>query len=311
MTRELPGSALDRLRSEHEVEVWPDRSPPPRDRLAEATRRATGLLCLLTDAIDAELIAVCPDLRAISNYAVGTDNVDVAAASARGIQVGNTPDVLTEATADLTLALMLAALRRLPEAEAEVRAGRWRTWEPALLLGRDLAGAGVLLVGGGRIGRAVARRLEGFGCHVVIAGRGDALADLLGDADVVSLHCPLTEDTRGLIGAAELDAMKPTAVLVNTARGPIVDAAALEQALRTGAIAAAALDVTDPEPLPADHPLVGAPGLLVTPHVGSATHAAREAMADLAVNNLLAALAGKPMPHAVNAADFPRGAGSD
>ena len=300
VTRRLPGSALDRLRAEHEVEVWPGRLPPSRERLAEGARGAEGLLCMLTDAVDAELISACPALRAISNYAVGVDNVDVAAARARGIAVGNTPGVLTEATADLALALMLAALRRLPEGEAAVRGGRWLTWEPAFLLGRDLHGATVLLVGGGRIGQAVARRLDGFGATVVVAGRGDALDGPLAEADVVSLHCPLTAETRDLIGAAELAAMKRTAVLVNTARGPIVNAEALGRALRDGEIAAAALDVTDPEPLPADDPLLGAPGLIVVPHVGSATHSAREAMADLAVDNLLAGLRGEVMPHAVD-----------
>jgi len=255
---------------------------------------------MLTDPIDAELLAACRDLRAISNYAVGTDNVDVAAATSRRIPVGNTPDVLTEATADLTLALMLAALRRLPEGEAAVRAGEWLTWEPAFLLGGDLHHATVLLVGGGRIGQAVRRRLGGFGVRVLVAGRGEALEPLLAQADVVSLHCPLTDETRGLIGAAELAAMRSSAVLVNTARGPIVDTVALEHALRERLIAGAALDVTDPEPLPAEHSLLGAPGVLVVPHVGSATHAARAAMADVAVDNLLAALRGDRMPHCVN-----------
>jgi len=300
VTRDLPGRALDRLRAEHEVDVWPDRFPPPRERLIESARSAQGLLCMLTDPIDADLIAACPDLRAISNYAVGVDNVDVAAATARAIPVGNTPGVLTEATGDLTLALMLASLRRLPEGEAAVRTGEWLTWEPAFLLGSDLHRATVLLVGGGRIGQAVARRLRGFGARVVVAGRDDPLDALLPEADVVSLHCPLTEKTRGLIGADELKAMKPTAVLVNTARGPIVDTAALEHALRAGEIAGAALDVTDPEPLPADHSLLTAPGALVVPHMGSATQAAREAMADLAVDNLLAGLRGEPMPQSVN-----------
>ncbi len=299
VTRDLPGAALDRLRADHEVEVWPDRFPPSRERLIDGARSAQGLLCMLTDPIDAQLIASCPDLRAISNYAVGVDNIDVAAATARAIQVGNTPGVLTEATADLTLALTLAVLRRLPEGQAAVLSGGWRTWEPAFLLGRDLNGATVLLIGAGRIGQAVARRLEGFRARVVLAGRGDPLPALLAEADVVSLHCPLTEQTRALIGATELAAMKATAVLVNTARGPIVDTAALEAALRAGEIAAAALDVTDPEPLPADHPLLSAPGALVVPHTGSATHAAREAMADLAVDNLLAGLSGDPMPHRV------------
>jgi glyoxylate reductase len=302
VTRELPGRALDRLRVAHEVEVWPERVPPPRAELERGAAAAEGLLSLLTDSVDAELIAAAPRLLAISNYAVGTDNVDLDAATARGIPVGNTPDVLTDSTADLAVALMLAGARRLAEGERSVRAGEWRTWEPARMLGRDLNRATVGIVGAGRIGRTVARRLEGFECRVMLAGRGDraALGTLLRESDFVTIHCPLTPETRGLIGAAELGAMKPTAWLVNTARGPIVDHAALERALREGRIAGAALDVTDPEPLPADHPLLTAPNLLVVPHIGSATHRTREAMAEIAVDNLLAALAGEPMPHCVN-----------
>ncbi|MEK6229278.1 MAG: D-glycerate dehydrogenase [Actinomycetota bacterium] len=301
ITRELPGTAPDRLAGAgHEVEVRRERMPPSHGELLEAAPRFEALLTLLTDPVDADLIAACPDLRAIANYAVGTDNVDLDAATRRGIPVGNTPDVLTETTADLALALMLGLMRRLREGEDEVRAGEWVTWEPARLLGRDLHGATVLVVGAGRIGGAVARRLEGFGCRVLTAGRGDSLDPLLGEADLVTLHCPLNRDTRGLIGDAELAAMKPTAYLVNTARGPIVDSEALVAALREGEIAGAALDVTDPEPLPADHPLTRAPGLLVVPHIASATHATREAMADIAVDNLLAALAGERMPHCAN-----------
>jgi len=295
VARELPFAALHRLRAEHEVEVWPERLPPPRDRLAGWE----GLLTLLTDSIDLELIAESPELRAISNYAVGVDNVDMEAATARGIPVGNTPGVLTESTADLAVALMLALMRRLPEGEAVVRAGEWLTWEPASLLGRDLHRSTVLVVGPGRIGKAVGRRVEGFGGRVIEAGRDDPLP--LAEADVVTLHCPLTAQTRGLIGADELAAMKPDAYLVNTARGPIVDRAALATALRDGAIAGAALDVTDPEPLSPGDPLLGAPNLLVVPHVASATHATRAAMAEIAVDNLLAGLRGEPMPHCVNA----------
>ena len=302
ITRELPGPALDRLRVAHEVEVWPERVPPPRAELERGAAAAEGLLSLLTDTVDAELIAAAPRLLAISNYAVGTDNVDVDAATARGIPVGNTPDVLTDSTADLAVALMLAGARRLAEGERSVRAGEWRTWEPARMLGRDLNRATVGIVGAGRIGRTVARRLEGFECRVMLAGRGDraALEILLRESDFVTIHCPLTPETRGLIGAAELGAMKRTAWLVNTARGPIVDHAALERALREGRIAGAALDVTDPEPLPADHPLLTAANLLVVPHIGSATHRTREAMAEIAVDNLLATLAGERMPHCVN-----------
>jgi glyoxylate reductase len=300
VTRELPGTALDRARAEHEVDVWGERSPPSRRELLAGAAEADGLLCMLTDPLDAELIEACPQLRVISNYAVGVDNVDVDAATARGIPVGHTPGVLTDSTADLAVALMLAIARRLCEGERIVRAGEWGTWEPGSFLGRDLHGSKVAIVGGGRIGTGVARRLEGFGCELVIVGRDDPLGPALAAADFVSVHTPLSDATRGLIGEAELRGMKPTAYLVNTARGPIVDPAALERALREGWIAGAALDVTDPEPLPADHPLLEAPNLLVIPHVGSATHRTREAMADLAVENLLAGLAGERLPHCVN-----------
>jgi glyoxylate reductase len=302
VTRQLPGGALDRLSAEHDVEVWPGRLPPPRAELFARAPELDGLLSLLTDPVDAKLIEAAPGLRAISNYAVGVDNVDVEAATARGIPVGNTPDVLTESTADLAVALMLGIARRLAEGEAFVRAGEWATWEPGLMLGRDLHGATVGIVGYGRIGQAVGRRVEGFGCELLTASRRDGvpLEELLERSDFVTLHCPLTPQTRGLLGAEALARMKPTAYLVNTARGPVVDTDALGSALRTGEIAGAALDVTDPEPLPGDHPLLGAPNLLVVPHIASATHATRGKMADMAVDNLLAGLAGEPMPHSVN-----------
>ena len=290
VTRELPGRALDRLRAAHDVDVWTGGLPPSRDELIERARDAEGLLCLLTDVIDLDVIAACSRLRAISNYAVGSDNIDSEAAAARGIEVAVTPDVLTDTTADLAFALLLAAARRLPEGERAVRAGEWRTWEPKGWLGQDVHGATLCIVGPGRIGSAVARRGEAFGMEVITVGRADPLLDALGRADFVSIHCPLTDDTRGLFGEAELAAMKPTAVLVNTARGPIVQTEALRRALIDGEIGAAALDVTDPEPLPADHALLEAPNLLVVPHIGSATHRTRERMADLAVDNLLAAL---------------------
>ena len=258
---------------------------------------------MLTDPVDSELIDAAPSLRAISNYAVGVDNVDVDAATARGIPVGNTPGVLTDSTADLAVALMLGIARRLAEGEAFVRRGDWTTWEPGLMLGRDLHGATVGIVGYGRIGAAVGHRLEGFGCELLTASRssgGVPLDELLERSDFVTIHCPLTPETRGLIGDEALARMKPTAYLVNTARGPVVDTDALARALHAGEIAGAALDVTDPEPLPGDHPLLDAPNLLVVPHVGSATHATRGRMADIAVENLLAGLAGSPMPHSVN-----------
>jgi lactate dehydrogenase-like 2-hydroxyacid dehydrogenase len=302
VTRRLPGGALDRLAAAHEVEVWPERLPPPAEELAPRAAVSHGLLTLLTDPVTAAVIEAAPRLRAISNYAVGVDNVDLDAATARGIPVGHTPDVLTETTADLAVALMLGAARRLVEGDALVRRGEWDTWEPELLLGRDLHHAVVGVVGMGRIGRAVARRVEGFGANVLHSARsgGVALDQLLERSDFVTLHCPLTPDTRGLIDAAALARMKPTAYLVNTARGPIVDTAALIASLERGEIAGAALDVTDPEPLPGDHPLLAAPHLLVLPHLGSATHATRERMAAMAVDNLLAGLAGERMPHCAN-----------
>ena len=302
VTRRLPGGALERLAAEHDVEVWPEQLPPGRDELLSRAPQLEGLLSLLTDSVDAELIAAAPRLRAISNYAVGVDNVDLDAATARGLPVGNTPDVLTETTADLAVALMLGISRRLADGDAYVRRGEWRTWDPGLLLGHDLHGATAGIVGLGRIGRAVARRLEGFGCEILHTSRsgGIPLEELLERSDFVTLHSPLTPETRGLVGDEALARMKPTSYLVNTARGPIVDSDALGRALRAGRIAGAALDVTDPEPLPGGHPLLEAPNLLVLPHLGSGTHATRERMADMAVDNLLAALAGERMTHCAN-----------
>ncbi len=304
VTRELPGDAIERLRAAHEVEVWGKRLPPSPDELRVHTRAAEGLLCLLTDRVDRELIHAAPDLRAISNYAVGSDNIDLHAAAERGIPVGITPDVLTEATADMAFALLLAAARRHVEADADARRGEWKTWEPARLLGQDVHGRRLGIVGYGRIGRAVARRASGFDMEILHSGRsgGVALETLLESCDFVSLHCPLTPATRGLIGEAQLRRMRPRAVLVNTARGPIVDTDALVRALSEGWIGAAAVDVIDPEPPPADHPLFDAPNLTVVPHIASATHAARERMANLAADNLLAGLAGRPLP-AVATAD--------
>jgi glyoxylate reductase len=340
VTRGLPGGALRRLAERHEVEVWPGRLPPDADALAAGVAEADGLLALLTDRVDARLIGAAPGLRAIANYAVGVDNIDLDAARARGIQVGNTPDVLTEATADLAFALLLAAARRLPEAITAVAGGDWVTWEPGRWLGAEVHGATLGIVGFGRIGRAVARRAAGFSMRVLVHGApgrpvgrvgpggrdmpggpagavgpggaggsvglggfGDASAvsldELLARSDFVSLHSPLTGETRHLIDARALALMRPSATLINTARGGIVDQAALADALHAGRIAAAAIDVTDPEPPASEDPLLDVPNLLITPHIGSATRAARERMAELAVENLLAALDGRPMPHPV------------
>lgn len=297
VTRRLPGAALERLAAAHSVTVWPGDEPPSAEDLRGLVAATEGLLCLLTDRVDERLLDAAPRLRAVANYAVGSDNVDLAAAAARGIPVGVTPDVLTDATADLTMGLLLAVARQLPQAHAAVRAGGWRTWEPRGWLGLELAGATLLIVGGGRIGGAVAHRATAFGMRVEIAGRGDDLLAVLPRADVVSLHVPLTPQTTALIDEQALRAMRPDALLINTARGPVVDQVALRRALHEGWIAGAGLDVTDPEPLPPDDPLLGAPNLLVVPHIGSATRTARARMADLAVDNLLAALDGRPMPH--------------
>jgi glyoxylate reductase len=320
VTRRLPGPALDRLSQQHEVEIWPDRLPPPYEQLTQHVHSADALLSTISDRIDAALIDSASNLKAIANYAVGYDNVDVDAATRRGIPVGNTPDVLTDATADLAFTLLLAAARRLLEAAATVTDGTWDTWDPRALLGRSVHGKTLGIIGAGRIGEAVARRASGFEMEVLFAGRpgsgegeGDDagtqqqqqhgrthIIELLQRSDFISIHCPLTEQTRHLIDTEALRLMKPTAILVNTARGPIVDQAALATALRDGQIAGAALDVTDPEPLPADDPLLQAPNLIVAPHIGSATHEAREQMAELSVDNLIAALNGEPMPHPVN-----------
>jgi glyoxylate reductase len=299
VTRKLPGDAVDRLARAHDVDLWPHPDPPPRPDLLEHSAKADALLTILTERIDAGLLDAAPNVRAIANYAVGTDNIDVEAATARGIPVGNTPDVLTDTTADIAFALLLAVARRLPEGAAEVRDGGWGPWQPAHGLGADVTGATLGIVGRGRIGEAMARRGEGFGMQVIHSSRstGLPLEQLLAQADFVSLHTPLTPATRHLIDAQALRRMKPTAFLINTARGGVVDQAALREALIEGRIAGAGLDVTDPEPLPPGDPLLDAPNLLVVPHIGSATVRTRARMAAMAADNLLAALAGRPMPH--------------
>jgi glyoxylate reductase len=303
VSRQLPGSALDRLRGAHDTTVWPEQLPPTQTQLREHAAGADALLTLLTDRVDAELISAAPNLKVIANYAVGYDNIDVEAATARSIAVGNTPDALTEATADLAFALLMAGGRRIAEAAGAARAGAWKTWEPGAFLGADIYGATIGIIGLGRIGQAVARRAAGFGMEVLTTETRDAhnLEHLLRRSDFVSLHLPLTSGTHHLINAQTLALMKPTAILINTSRGGVVDQAALAQALSTGQIAGAALDVTDPEPLPLEDPLWQAPNLLVVPHIGSATWTARERMAEIAVDNILAGLAGEPLPYQVPA----------
>lgn len=309
VTRTLPGGALDRLREVADVAVWPARLPPTPGELRSLAAGATGLITMLTDRVDADLLDACPDLRVVATVAVGYDNLDVAELTRRGIPAGNTPGVLTDSTADLAWALILATCRRLPEGASAVTAGEWLTWEPDWLLGADVAGATLGIVGYGRIGAAVARRAAGFGMEILAWNRTPrsapgvtfvGLDDLLRRADIVTLHCALTDGTRGLIGADELRQMKPTTVLVNTARGPIVDQGALARALRTREIMAAGLDVVEHEPIPPDDELLALPNCLVLPHVGSATVATRSKMADMAVDNVLAVLAGEAPPTCVN-----------
>jgi len=315
VTRLIPEGGLEMVRGACDAEIWPDEVPPPHDELLEKVRGVDGLLSLLTDQIDAGVMdAAGPGLKVISNFAVGYDNVDVAAATARGIPVGNTPGVLTETTADMAFALLMAAARRIVEGAAYVKAGKWRTWGPTLLLGHDVHGATLGIVGMGRIGQAVTRRAAGFGMRVIYfdpfcdEAKGPfvgvavrcSLDELLAEADFVSLHVPLTEDTHYMIDTEALATMKETAVLINTARGPVVDTDALYEALKGGQIAYAALDVTDPEPLPAGHKLLTLPNCLVVPHIASASRATRTRMAEMAAENLLAGLKGERLPNCVN-----------
>ena len=311
-TRNLPGGVLARLARRVSLEVWPDPGAPEREALATGARDAEGLLCLLTDRIDAGLIKGCPRLRVISSCSVGLDHVDLEAATRRGIPVGYTPGVLAETTADLAFALLLGAARRIVEADAFVREGRWtweHRWDPDGFLGRDVYGATLGVIGLGAIGRAVAARAQGFRMRVLGWSRAHrdlpgvervALPELLEAADFVSVHLALAPETRGLLDAAALGRMRDGAILVNTARGGIVDEEALAGALRSGRLAAAALDVFAREPLDATSPLWDAPNLVLTPHIGSASIATRIRMADLAVDNLLAGLEGRPMPHCAN-----------
>jgi glyoxylate reductase len=316
VTRSLPGDALDGLASRVELRVWPERRAPAPDELRAAVARCDGLVCLLTDRIDAALFDAAPHLRAVSSVSVGVDHVDLAAATARGVPVGHTPGVLTETTADLAFALLLAAARRVAEGDRMIRAGAWvpeRVWEPDMLLGRDVHGATLGLVGLGAIGQAMARRAAGFGMRVLAWSRTRRdvagvewceLPDLLARADFVSVHVALTAETRGLLDAAALARMKPGAILVNTARGGIVDEAALAESLRTGRLGGAALDVFAREPLDPASPLLDLANVVLTPHVGSASLATRSRMAALAVRNLEAALAGERMPHCANPAVY-------
>jgi glyoxylate reductase len=313
VTRQLPGEALGRLSNHVDLRVWEDELPPPREALLAGAREADGLITLLTDRVDAPLLETAPSVRAVSNVAVGYDNIDVAACTARRIPVGNTPGVLTETTADFAFALLMGLARRVAEADAYVRAGKWRTWSPTLLLGADVHGTTLGIAGMGQIGAAVARRARGFGMRVLYVNRQARpeleaelglwrvdKATLLAQSDFLSLHVPLTPETRHWLGRAELAAMKKGAMLINTARGTVVDQAALAEALARGHLGGAALDVTEPEPLPMDSPLLKLPNVLIAPHIASASHATRGRMASMAVDNLLAALDGRRPPNCVN-----------
>ena len=322
VTRPIAEQALTELAGFARVDLWDDEMPPPRAVLLERVARADAILTLLTDRIDAAAIAAAPRLRVISNLAVGVDNIDLDAATRAGVAVGHTPGVLTETTADLAFALLMAAARRIVEADSYTRQGRWRTWGPHLMLGRDVFGATLGIVGWGAIGRAMARRAAGFRMRVLYAAReGKAgakpgphaagklagarrvsLDELLRESDFVSLHVPLTPETRAMLSGRGFRAMKSGAILINTARGEVIDQRALYEALASGHLAAAALDVTSPEPIAPDDPLLSLPNVILTPHIGSASHATRLRMAQIAVANIRDVLAGRLPRYCANPA---------
>ena len=313
VTRIIRDKGLDPVKETCRADIWPEELPPSREALLERVRGVDGLLCLLTDRFDTEVIeAAGPGLKVISNHAVGFDNIDVAAATERGIPVGNTPGILTDATADMAFALMMAAGRRVVEAEKFLRAGKWKTWDPSMLLGADFAGATLGIIGFGRIGQAVAKRATGFDMRVLyhdpsvsnspssLPAISTDLDTLLRESDFISVHVPLTPETRHLVNAEFLAKMKPNAVLVNTSRGGVLDQDALYKTLKERRIFAAALDVTDPEPLPLDSPLLELDNCLIVPHIASASVQSRDMMAFLAAKNLIAGLTGERLLHCVN-----------
>src|SRR5579872_814865 len=314
VTRRIPAAGLDRIQQQCDAEVWPEQLPPSYDLLRRKVADCDGLVSLLTDKIDAALLNAAPRLKVVSNYAVGFNNIDVPAATARGVAVGNTPGVLTDATADMAFCLLIAAARRVVAGHQYAQAGQWKTWEPLGHLGQDLAGRTLGVVGMGRIGFALAKRCQrGWDMHILyhdmvrnelaegeLGARQVDLDTLLRDADFISVHTDLNDKTHGLFNLARFKQMKRTAVFVNTARGPIVVEKDLIEALRAGVIFAAGLDVTDPEPPAAGSPLFQVPNLVVAPHIASATVGTRNAMAEICANNLLAGLAGQGLPAWVN-----------
>ncbi len=313
VTRLLPKEAMDKILSFCDAKVWEGELPPPRNVLLENVTDVEGLLSLLTDKVDAELMNRARKLRVISNCAVGFDNIDVQEATKRGIIVGNTPGVLTDTTADFAFALLMAAARRVVEGDKLVRAGKWKTWGPMILLGQDVHGATLGIIGLGRIGSGVAKRAKGFGMKILytdVARNKQAEGELgiefvdidtmLTRSDFITIHVNLTPETHHLIGPKQFEKMKRTAILVNTSRGPIVDNMALYDALRSGKIAYAALDVTEPEPIPADHPLLTLDNVIIVPHIASASVATRTKMGLMAADNLIAGLKGEMPPTPVN-----------
>lgn len=311
IARIIPEAGWNLIR-EHfpDADIWQGELPPSRRQLMERARGVDGLLCLLTDNIDGEVMdAIGKQLKVISSMSVGVDHIDIPAATARGLPVGNTPGVLTDATADHAFALMFSAARRIAEAERFLRAGKWVTWQPSLLLGADFVGATLGIVGFGRIGQAVAKRAQGFDMRVLYHDPNSTpaynaqpvdLNTLLRESDFVSIHVPLTLQTKHLVNADFLAKMKSNAILVNTSRGGVLDQAALYNALKLNRIFAAALDVTDPEPLPMDSPLLELENCIIVPHLGSASKKTRDMMSLLAAQNLIAGLQGKRLPNCVN-----------
>ena len=314
VTRRIFPEALDLIGQRSQLEVWPHEAPPTWQELAHKVSQAEGLVTNVMDRVDADLLDCAPKLKVISQVAVGLDNVDVAAASQRGILVGHTPGVLAKATADLGFAILMSAARRVGESERWVRSGGWTiAFHPMYWLGTDVHGAALGILGLGQTGLEMAKRASGFEMKVLYHSRTRKpeyeerygleyaeLDTLLSASDFVSVHLSLTRDTRHFIGERELRAMKPTAILINLARGPVVDSKALYTALSEKWIQAAALDVTDPEPIPPDDPLLTLDNLVITPHIGSASVASRRGMCMLAARNLLAGLDGRPMEHCAN-----------
>jgi len=315
VTRKVAQEALDMVADAAEMELWEDELPPPRDVLLKKVKDIEGLFSLLTEKVDGELMDAAPKLKVVSNMAVGYDNIDVPAATKRGIIVGNTPGVLTETTADFTFALLLAAARRVVEAAAYTRRGDWKTWGPMILLGHDVHHATLGIVGCGRIGMEMAKRAKGFDMPVIyydLVRRTPeeekelglefirSLPELLRRADFITIHVALTPETHHLISTAEFSMMKPTAILINAARGPIVDQVALFQALKAHRIFAAALDVTEVEPIPLDEPLLTLDNVIIAPHIASASFITRTKMATMAAANLIAGLRGEVPPNFVN-----------